>query len=68
MDSEDYKVVYRLQSSERNSWKSMDWTPPWVDTALQRMGSAAAAVVAAMGASVFDSAISVVAVVVVVVQ
>lgn len=66
MDSEDYKVVYPLQSSERNSWKSMDWTPPWVDTALQRMGSAAAAaVVAAMGASVFDSAISVVAVVVV---
>lgn len=65
MDFEHYKVVYRLQSSERNSWKSTDWTPPWVDTALQRMGFAAAAVVAAMGSSVFDSVFSVVAVVVV---
>lgn len=36
-----------------------------MDTALQRMGFAAAAVVAAMGSSVFDSVFSVVAVVVV---
>lgn len=63
MDSEDCKVVYQLQSLERNSWKNTDWIPLWMDTALRHMGFAAAAV--AMAASVFDIVISVVAVVVV---
>ena len=60
VDSEDCKVVYQLQSLERNSWKNTDWIPLWMDIALRHMGFAAAA---AMAASVFDIVISVVAVV-----